>query len=302
MKRCFPSAWLACLLTLAACGGGSSAAEDAPIASAASRSRPSSTRSSPRHGPAARPTAGGLPRRLLPLLPQRRQPRHRHRPLAAPAGHRHGAAGDDLDAPAGTAWSDEVWAPELQFLRGKWYVYFAASDGRNATHRCTCSKASRRTRRAPMPSRDAGGAGRCVGYRRRRPRARRRAVIRLVGPAQRCRQFPQVLYIAPMSDPWTISGERHGSPRGPCLGAGGRGVARRPGGAAARGALHLAYSASASWSDDYALGLLTYRGGDILSASSWVKADAPAFTKRPEAGVWGPGHNSFVRSPDDSED
>src|ERR1051326_5261319 len=27
--------------------------------------------------------------------------------------------------------SREIWAPELHFLAGKWYLYFAADDGRN---------------------------------------------------------------------------------------------------------------------------------------------------------------------------
>src|ERR1700761_4892676 len=29
----------------------------------------------------------------------------------------------------------EVWAPELHFIRGLWYIYYAASDGQNANHR-----------------------------------------------------------------------------------------------------------------------------------------------------------------------
>jgi GH43 family beta-xylosidase len=37
--------------------------------------------------------------------------------------------------PAGTAYSREIWAPELHFIRGKWYMYFAADDGQNTNHR-----------------------------------------------------------------------------------------------------------------------------------------------------------------------
>src|SRR5262245_30267081 len=37
--------------------------------------------------------------------------------------------------PRGTPFSREVWAPEVHFLRGKWYVYVAADDGENAHHR-----------------------------------------------------------------------------------------------------------------------------------------------------------------------
>jgi GH43 family beta-xylosidase len=37
--------------------------------------------------------------------------------------------------PMGTNYSQQVWAPELHFLAGKWYIYVAASDGNNNTHR-----------------------------------------------------------------------------------------------------------------------------------------------------------------------
>ena len=37
--------------------------------------------------------------------------------------------------PAGTAYSKEIWAPEFHFIKGKWYVYFAADDGSNDHHR-----------------------------------------------------------------------------------------------------------------------------------------------------------------------
>src|SRR4051812_39971587 len=29
----------------------------------------------------------------------------------------------------------QVWAPELHYLRGQWYIYYAASNGRNVNHR-----------------------------------------------------------------------------------------------------------------------------------------------------------------------
>nr|WP_198158097.1 family 43 glycosylhydrolase [Paenibacillus sp. P22] len=37
--------------------------------------------------------------------------------------------------PAETAYSANLWAPEIQYLQGKWYIYFAADDGDNANHR-----------------------------------------------------------------------------------------------------------------------------------------------------------------------
>ncbi len=35
----------------------------------------------------------------------------------------------------GKPWSREIWAPELHFLDGRWYIYFAADDGKNEHHR-----------------------------------------------------------------------------------------------------------------------------------------------------------------------
>ena len=37
--------------------------------------------------------------------------------------------------PSGHHYSQNVWSPMLQFLRGRWYVYFAADDGKNENHR-----------------------------------------------------------------------------------------------------------------------------------------------------------------------
>src|SRR5580693_1527478 len=38
-------------------------------------------------------------------------------------------------APVGTSWSKQIWAPELHFLQGRWFIYVAADDGNNANHR-----------------------------------------------------------------------------------------------------------------------------------------------------------------------
>src|SRR3954452_12218107 len=38
-------------------------------------------------------------------------------------------------APAGGWNRAEIWAPELHRIRGKWYIYYAASTGQNSSHR-----------------------------------------------------------------------------------------------------------------------------------------------------------------------
>jgi GH43 family beta-xylosidase len=206
--------------------------------------------------------------------------------------------------PAGTAYSRQLWAPELQYLQGRWYIYFAASDGDNAHHRMYALQADtddpqqayRFMGKVAAPE-DAwaidgvvlehGGALYFVwsGWR---------------GAAD---GFPQVLYIAPMSDPWTISGSRH-EIAAPDQAWEQAGAPLLEGPAVLRHGerLYIAYSASGSWTDDYRLGLLRFEGGDVLDPQAWRKWPQPVFAKRPGGGAYGPGHNAFVKSPDGSED
>jgi GH43 family beta-xylosidase len=62
------------------------------------------------------------------------------------------------------------------------------------------------------------------------------------------------------------------------------------------------FSASHCSTPEYKLGLLTYNGGDPLQQSSWVKSSQPIFQRNNAAGVFGPGHNGFFKSPDGTED
>jgi GH43 family beta-xylosidase len=63
--------------------------------------------------------------------------------------------------------------------------------------------------------------------------------------------------------------------------------------------IFIVYSASASWTTDYCLGLLHNRTGNILDPNAWVKY-GPVFKKTEQ--VWGVGHCSFVKSLCQTED
>lgn len=65
------------------------------------------------------------------------------------------------------------------------------------------------------------------------------------------------------------------------------------------GRIFIVYSANGCWSDDYALGILEYKGGDFVSAESWEKYPNPIVVK--SNGNFGPGHATFFNSPDKSE-
>ena len=206
--------------------------------------------------------------------------------------------------PAGTGHSRQIWAPELQFVAGKWYIYFAASDGDNANHRMYVLEAS-----TPDPSGPYVFKGRVAAP------VDEWAIDGLTlesggalyfiwsGWRHAGAGFPQVTYIAPMTNPWTIGGERH-EIAAPELAWETSGAALMEGHSVLHrdGKIFVVYSASGSWTDHYALGMLTYEGGNILDAASWHKTTTPVFENSAAASAFGPGHNSFVKSPDGSED
>jgi GH43 family beta-xylosidase len=205
--------------------------------------------------------------------------------------------------PPGTPYSKNLWAPELHFLDGRWYVYVAADDGENRNHRMYVLEGDAEDPQKPFvlkgkvaaPSDRWAIDGTVLVLRGRK--------YFVWSGWEGEQNVAQNLYIAPMSDPWTVSGERvlvsrpeHAWERkGRPLVNEGPQVLRSP-----AGRVFLVYSASGSWTDDYCLGLLALAGEDPLDPGSWVKSRDPVFA-RTEA-VFGPGHGSFVKSPDGTED
>ena len=195
--------------------------------------------------------------------------------------------------------SQNLWAPELHLIDGRWFIYYAADDGRNENHRMwvlECEGA------------DPCGNYRCHGALQTGGWAIDGTVM-TVGDGRKYfvwsgwpgkRNGQQNIYIAPMRDPATISGTRIliASPDQPwervampiCEGPQ---VLRR------NGDLFIVYSASASWTADYCLGLLHNNSGDILNPAAWTKY-GPVFKKTDQ--VWGVGHCSFVKSLCQTED
>jgi len=201
--------------------------------------------------------------------------------------------------------SKNLWAPELHHVKGNWYVYFAADDGSNENHRMFALQNSN-----PNPFEGEFLAlGKVFDA-----KADRWAIDGTLLNADGKQFFiwsgwegfenvQQNLYIAPMSDPVTINGPRVqiSSPKHAWEAVGTPHVNEGPEAIIRNGVVYLIYSASGSWTDDYCLGLLTAKvDSDLLSPSSWTKHDQPVF--RRGNGIQGPGHASFVKSPDGKED
>ncbi|MCK6578368.1 MAG: family 43 glycosylhydrolase [Anaerolineae bacterium] len=113
----------------------------------------------------------------------------------------------------------------------------------------------------------------------------------------------QSLFIAPMSDPWTLGapGSLISRPDLPWERQGSN-VNEGPAALYHGDETFIVYSASACATPDYKLGMLRYVGGDPLSPDSWVKHPEPIFSRSDANGVFAPGHNGFFKSPDGTED
>ncbi|HIW31528.1 MAG TPA: family 43 glycosylhydrolase [Candidatus Paenibacillus intestinavium] len=204
--------------------------------------------------------------------------------------------------PAGTNYSKEIWAPELQYINGKWYIYFAADDGNNANHRMYALEGTTQDPQGTYTFKgkvtDATDKWSIDGA---VLQADDHSLYFVWSGWEGDINERQNIYIASMSNPWTINGPRVliSTPEKPWELNGTPYINEAPEILKKDGKVFIVYSASGSWTDDYALGMLTNTDGNFLKASSWSKS-GPLFSKVPTS--FGPGHNTFTTSPDGTED
>jgi len=217
-------------------------------------------------------------------------------------------------APATGPYSHDIWAPEIHFIAGKWYIYFAADAGANQTHRIFVVENSNldplegeweMKGKVSDPS-DKWAIDASVFEDQGR-------LYMIWSGWEGDENGTQSIYIAYLSDPWTVEGERTriSTTQYPWEKVGNVDPEILPGNPPHidvnegpevlkhSNKIFLTYSASACWTDYYALGMLTaLSGSNLLDADSWTKSSQPVFQQSPEARVYATGHNSFFKSPD----
>ena len=228
--------------------------------------------------------------------------------------------------PANGPYSRDIWAPELHFLHGKWYIYFAADAGANASHRIWVlenDSADPRVGEWRMKGKVTDGTDRWAIDATVFEHASRLYMIWSGWEGEV--NGAQNLYIAELADPWTVKGARVklSTPEFPWEKVGDlkpRRESEENPGANRLDPLHvdvnegpeilrhgdrifLIYSAGGCWTDYYSLGMLSAAAGsDLLNAGSWKKSALPVFWQSPKAGAFGTGHGSFFQSADGKED
>ncbi|GAE33954.1 alpha-L-arabinofuranosidase II precursor [Halalkalibacter akibai JCM 9157] len=205
--------------------------------------------------------------------------------------------------------SANIWAPEIHFIDGKWYIYFAAArtaetneglfdhrmfvletDAENPLEGNWIEKGQIKTKWESFALDATTFEHQGVRY--------------LVWP----QKDPEIkgnsnLYIAPMENPWTIIGEpvmiatpEHDWEKIGFLVNEGPAVIKR------NGNIYIAFSASAT-DYNYCMGLLIAdETSDLMNPTSWKKHPTPVFKTNVETGQYGPGHNSFTVSEDGTTD
>lgn len=216
-------------------------------------------------------------------------------------------------APESGPFSKEVWAPEMHFLDGKWFIYFAADDGKNANHLAYVLESKGADPLGPYQIHGPFATG--DGADGKSPNVWAIDMTVLEHEGKRYAVWSgwdkpgtdqQFLYIAPMKNPrelaaprtlltandtylWERTEEREGS----------RGLNEGPQILKNGGRTFITYSCGASWSATYKLGLLELTGKDPLDPASWKKSGEPVFQSGNS--VIGVGHSTFVPSPDGKE-
>ncbi|WP_433003792.1 family 43 glycosylhydrolase [Kribbella sp. CA-294648] len=199
-----------------------------------------------------------------------------------------------------------IWAPEIHFINGKWYVYFAAGRADDVW-------------RIRMYVLESSSANPVTGAWTERGRITTpwdtfsldasTFVTNGVRYLTWAQQEPGIstgsnLYVARIgANPWTITGSVTRLTV-PTLAWETRGhkVAEGPTVLQRNGKLFLTYSASAT-DANYCLGMLTASAtADPLNAASWTKSPNPVFASNAATSQYGPGHNSFTVSEDGQSD
>lgn len=219
-------------------------------------------------------------------------------------------------APPETGWNrTHIWAPELHFLDGRWYIYYTAGeDGPPFIHqRSGVLESATDDPQGEYEDRgrlytgdgdaDEGENIWAIDLTVGRIGEQLYAVWSGWEENQSTDRTPQHLYIAEMSDPLTIEGERVkiSSPeesweRGTELD-----LNEGPQFLMMDEEVFIIYSTHESWLVDYRLGQLRLASPDAdpLDPESWIKS-GPVFMGTES--VHGVGHASFTTSPDGSED
>lgn len=210
------------------------------------------------------------------------------------------------------AYSELIWAPEIHFHQGRWYIYFAAAPSREIKdalfqHRMyVVSVAADNPVEADWQfdgQIDTGIDTFCLDATTFEHQGKLYYLWAQKGPGITGNSN---LYLAEMASPTALQSGLKGTPvllSKPELPWEIRGfwVNEGPAVLKGHGKIFISYSASAT-DENYCIGLLSAnQDADLLDPQSWRKAQAPVFATDATVKMFGPGHNSFTKLADGTD-
>ncbi|MFJ9174480.1 family 43 glycosylhydrolase [Streptomyces sp. NPDC102360] len=211
-----------------------------------------------------------------------------------------------LDADPKTVWTDtdtsrnqHIWAPEFYRSGERWYMYYTADDGTDEHHRLYVLESAGDDPTGPYHFKAKltppnHGDDFAIDPGILQHDGKLYLAYSGINPYQH-----NGLNIAPMSNPYTVSGDAVAID-----GAGGCPEVREgPEFLNRGGRTWLTYSTCDTGKPDYQVWMMSLAdGADPLVAGNWKQHDGPVFKRADDRGVFGPGHHAFFKSPDGKED
>ncbi|WP_214781240.1 MULTISPECIES: family 43 glycosylhydrolase [unclassified Exiguobacterium] len=196
--------------------------------------------------------------------------------------------------------SDLIWAPELHYIHGKWYLYFAAAKSRGIVNGLFDHRMFVLENESANPL-EGEWAEKGQIQTEWDSFALDATVFDHKGTHYLvwAQKDPAIegnsnLYIAELENPWTIKlpqvmltkPEYDWETRGFLVNEGAAVLKRN-------GHIFITYSASAT-DENYCMGMLCASDdADVLNPASWSKSFRPVFQTNVDVSQFGPGHNSF---------
>lgn len=205
-----------------------------------------------------------------------------------------------------TVWTDSdpsrnrnIWAPEFYHFGDHWYLYYTADDGVDEHHRLYVLESEGDDPTGPYhfkaklaPPNHADDFAIDPGILQHNGR--------LYLAYSGLNQYQHNgLNIAPMSDPYTVSGDAVAlDAAGGC-----EEVREGPEFLYRNGRTWMTYSTCDTGKPDYQVWLMSLPSdADPLVPGNWTQHQGPLFSRADDRGVFGPGHHAFFTSPDGTED
>jgi GH43 family beta-xylosidase len=202
-----------------------------------------------------------------------------------------------------------IWAPEIHYINGSWYIYYAAAPSKEIVDGLFQHRMFVIENKSANP---LEGSWEEKGQIKTDWESFALDATSFEHKGQQylvwAQKDPNIkgnsnLYIAPLENPWTIQGpqvmitkpEYDWETIGFWVNEG-------PAVLKKNGKIYISFSGSAT-DENYAMGILTAdENSDVMDPASWSKSTEPVFKTCYETGQYGPGHNSFTLSEDGSMD